>query len=323
MLRAVGPGNVVGGREDEQLLHLADHLAGQRVQVVQPLHLVAEHLDPDGELLVDREDLDGVAPHAERAAREGQVVAGVLLGDQGPQQVVAVTLLPHLDLQRPVDVLLRRPEAVDAGHGRDDHDVAPGQQALGGGVAQPLHLLVDRGVLLDVGVGLRDVRLGLVVVVVRDEVLDGVVRQQLAELVGQLRGEGLVRRHHQRRALHLLDQPRRGRRLAGAGSAEEHDVLLAGVDPLGELLDRGRLVAGRLELADDAETPLGGSDVGLCAHVDDGTTRVRQNVRPARVPGSAAAMEATLPRSLGWVGRACGGRGGRGTGVLVRTPAPP
>ena len=35
--------------------------------------------------------------------------------------------------------------------------------------------LVDRRVLLDVGVGLRDVRLGLVVVVVRDEVLDRVV----------------------------------------------------------------------------------------------------------------------------------------------------
>ena len=35
-----------------------------------------------------------------------------------------------------------------------------------GRVAQPLDVLVDRGVLLDVGVGLRDVRLGLVVVVV-------------------------------------------------------------------------------------------------------------------------------------------------------------
>ena len=70
----------------------------------------------------------------------------------------------------------------------------------GGRVAQPLDVLVDRGVLLDVGVGLRDVRLGLVVVVVGDEVLDGVVRQHLAQLVGQLRGQRLVRRHHQRRA---------------------------------------------------------------------------------------------------------------------------
>ena len=40
---------------------------------------------------------------------------------------------------------------------------------------QPVDVVVPRRVLLDVEVGLRDVRLGLVVVVVRDEVLDRVV----------------------------------------------------------------------------------------------------------------------------------------------------
>src|SRR3712207_8868391 len=53
----------------------------------------------------------------------------------------AVALLPHLDLQRPVDVLLRRPQAVDAGDGGDDDDVAPGEQAVGGGVPKALDLL--------------------------------------------------------------------------------------------------------------------------------------------------------------------------------------
>ncbi len=76
---------------------------------------------------------------------------------------------------------------------RDHDDVAPGEQRVGRRVPQPLDLVVDRGVLLDVGVRLRDVRLGLVVVVVGDEVLDRVVGQQLAELVGQLRGQRLVR----------------------------------------------------------------------------------------------------------------------------------
>jgi len=47
-------------------------------------------------------------------------------------------------------------------------------------VPEALHLLVQGGILLDVGVCLRDVGLGLVVVVVGDEVLDGVVREELA-----------------------------------------------------------------------------------------------------------------------------------------------
>ena len=125
-----------------------------------------------------------------------------------------------------------------------DHDhVAPGEQGVGRRVPQPLDLVVDRGVLLDVGVGLRDVGLGLVVVVVGDEVLDRVVGQQLAELVGELGRQRLVGRHHQGGPLQPLDQPGGGGGLAGAGGAEQHDVLLARPDPRSELVDGRRLVA--------------------------------------------------------------------------------
>ena len=145
-------------------------------------------------------------------------------------------------------------------------DVAPGQQRVGRRVPQPLDLVVDRGVLLDVGVRLRDVGLGLVVVVVGDEVLDRVVGQQLAELVGQLRGQGLVRRHDQGRPLDLLDQPGGRRRLAGAGRAEQHDVVLAGLDPAGEILDRGRLVTGRGVVRDHLERRHRALQVGRWTH---------------------------------------------------------
>ena len=101
-------------------------------------------------------------------------------------------------------------------------------------VAQPVDVVVPRGVLLDVEVGLRDVRLGLVVVVVRDEVLDRVVREELAELVAELRRERLVVGDDQRRPADLLDRPRHRRRLAGAGRADQRLVALACLEPLGE-----------------------------------------------------------------------------------------
>src|SRR5919109_390642 len=66
-----------------------------------------------------------------------------------------------------------------------------------------------------------DVRLGLVVVVVRDEVLDRVVREELAELVAELGGERLVVSDHERRPLDLLDRERHRRGLARAGDAQE------------------------------------------------------------------------------------------------------
>ncbi len=60
-----------------------------------------------------------------------------------------------------------------------------------------------RGFLLDIGVGARDVGLGLVVVVVGDEILDRVVRKEALHLAVELGRQGLVRRQDQRRPLHL------------------------------------------------------------------------------------------------------------------------
>ena len=217
------------------------------------LDLVAEHLDADRVFLVDRDDLDGVAAHPELAAGEVDVVALVLHGDELADQLVARDPLADLQRHHGVQVLLGGAESVDAGDGGDDDHVAPAEQRVGGGMPQPLHLGVDRAVLLDEGVGLRHVGLWLVVVVIRDEVLDGVVRHQLAELVGQLGRERLVVRHHQRRTLHLFDEPGRGGRFAGAGGAEQDDVGFARVDAPGEFRDGLRLIAARGVVADDLE----------------------------------------------------------------------
>ena len=202
-LHRLGAGDVVRRREDRHGIEPLHHIAGERMQHVERLDLVAEHLDADRVLLVHRDDLDRVAAHAEVAAREVDVVAVVLHRDELADERVAVVALAHLQRDHRPHVLLRRAEAVDA-RDRADHDhIAPAEQRVRRRVPQSLDLGVDRRVLLDEGVGLRDVRLGLVVVVVADEVLDRVVRHELAELVRQLRREGLVVGEHERRALHL------------------------------------------------------------------------------------------------------------------------
>ena len=127
---------------------------------------------------------------------------------------------------------------------------------------EPFDFVVDRRVLLDERVRLRHIGFGLVVVVVGHEVLDGVVRQQLPELVGQLCGQSLVRGHDQSRTLHLFDEPRGRRGLACAGGAEQHDVPLPRIEPFGDLPDRRRLVAGGRVLGDDLEGGHFASDVG-------------------------------------------------------------
>ena len=266
-------GHVVRRREEDERVVVLHQLAGDRVHPGDALDLVAEELDADAALLVGREDLDRVAADAELVADERHVVALVLQLDEALEDGPLVVLLADVEGQELGGVGLRRAEAVDRGHAGDDDDVAPAEECAGGAVAQPVDLVVDRAVLLDVRVARRHVRLGLVVVVVADEVLDPVLGEELAELRRQLRGEALVRRQDQRGPLHLGDEARDREGLAGPGDAQERLVLLPRLDARGQLLDRLRLVSRRLEVRHQLEirhevTLRPGCDIHSCPASD-------------------------------------------------------
>ena len=243
---ALGAGDIVRSREDMHLTDMVDDVPGNRVEGGDPVDFVAEELDADGQLFIHGDDLHGIAAHAEGAAREGDVVALVLHVNEFAQQRVTIDLLTLFQEQHATRVFLGSTQAVNARHRSDDHAIATGEQVRGGGVAQTLDVVVDIGILLDVGVRLRDVSLRLVIVVVGHEVTHGVVGHELAEFGAQLRRQGLVRLENQGRPLQFLDKPSDGCGFTGAGRTHEHDIVLAIVDPLGELLDGLGLIPRRL-----------------------------------------------------------------------------
>ena len=137
-----GRRHVVGRRVDVDLLALGEELAGQRVELGDPLDLVAEELDPDERLLRRRLELEGVAADAEPGAAERLVVALVLEVDEVAQDGVAPVLAADPQLEHGRAVVDRRAEAVDARHRGDDDHVAPLEQGVGRGVAEPVDLVV-------------------------------------------------------------------------------------------------------------------------------------------------------------------------------------
>ena len=175
---------------DVELVALGEHLAGERVDLGDLLDLVAEELDAHHEVVVRRLELERVAAHAEAGARQGGVVALVLQVDQLAQHAVAPVAPADAQPRDGRAVVDRRAEAVDARDAGDDDRVAPLEQRSRRRVAQLVDLVVARRVLLDVRVRARQVRLGLVVVEVRDEVLDRVVREELAELASTAARQG-------------------------------------------------------------------------------------------------------------------------------------
>ena len=246
-------GDEVLGGIDRALLQLGDALPRGGVNLRDALDLLAPELDPHRLLLVGGIDLQSIAPDPEGTRLEREVVPLILNRHQVLQDLVPPRRLADPQRKHYAPIGRRVPEAVNRAYRRDDHYVVALHQARGSAEPQRLDVFVDRGVLLDVDVGRGNVGFGLVVVVIRDEVLHRIARQKLLELAVELRRERLVVREHQRRAAVRGDHVRQRHRLPRARDAEQGLIAPALFDTPGQLLDGAGLVAGRREGGDDFE----------------------------------------------------------------------
>ncbi len=176
-------------RVNGRLFQRRDGLAGQHIYFRNPLDL----------LFVCRKDLDGISAHAKRPALERDVVPAILDSNQGAEDFVARDLLTLGQRDHLLTILDGIAQAINRRDRGDDDHVLAFHETRRRAKAQPVNVLVDRGVLFNIRVGRRNVRFRLVIVVVRDEIFDGVVREEALQLPIQLSGERFVMRHHERR----------------------------------------------------------------------------------------------------------------------------
>ena len=240
-------------RVDVYGVPLRQQFPGQRVHLHDALHLIPPELHPHRHLLIGGLNLQRIAPDAEPAPGEVDVIPFVLHVNQLANNAVPFCFLALSQADHKGVVLLGRAEAIDAGdRGHDDH-ISPGEERPCRGVAQLIDLLVYIYLLLDIGIGAGDIGLRLVVVVVADEVLHRVLGEELLQLGGELSGEGLVVGHHQGGSLNPLDDVGHGEGLTAAGDPQQRLVPVAALQPLDQLVHRLGLVAGREKVRHDLE----------------------------------------------------------------------
>ena len=112
--------------------------------------------------------------------------------------------------------------------------------------SKAIGIRVARGVLFDVDVPLRDVRLGLVVVVIGDEIRDSVVGKERLHLLVQLSGKRLIVAHDERWTLALSDDIRHRESLSRTRRSHQRLEAAPTIQTLAELGDRPRLIASGL-----------------------------------------------------------------------------
>jgi hypothetical protein len=221
-------------------------LSGERIENMDAFDFVIEQRDPHRCLRVlGWENVEHVASHPEHAAPELEIVALVLHLAEALDRIALSELLAFSQVQDHAVVFTRITNPVNAGYRRDDNRIAPLEQRLGRRKTHLLDVFVDARVLLDVQIFRWNVRFRLVVVVVRDKVLDSVFREELPHLGIELRRKRLVRSHDERWTSEPRNNMRHRVRLAGAGDTQQSLIRETVADAFDELLDRFRLIAGR------------------------------------------------------------------------------
>ena len=235
---------IVRGGEDGRVVLAAQHLPGKGVDLGDLLDLVPKEADPDGPAFVPHgEDVQGVPPDPEGAPLKVQVVPLELDVHQLAHDLLPAHLHAGPQGEGQVQILLRVAQGVDAAHRRHDDDVLSLVQGAGGGVAEPVDLLVDGGGFLNVGIAGGDVSLRLVIIIIGNEVLHRRIGEEPLELGAELGRQRLVVGQHQRGLLDPFDDLGHGVGLAGARDAQQHLELVAPQDALAQLLDGLRLIA--------------------------------------------------------------------------------
>ncbi len=247
LLHLIPRNDIMGRRID---CHMGDnilHLSGDGIDFGDAVNLVPEKFHPNRRLAaVGRENLHHVAPHPELVSGEIDVVALVLQIHQLSGQLVPLLLHPGPQGNHHVAVVDWVAQRIDAGHACHDDDIPSLRKRRGCRVSQLFDFIVDGAVLLDIGIGVGDVGLRLIIVIVGHKIFHRIVWEKGFELRTQLGCQRLVVRQHQRGTIDLLDNVCHREGFAGAGNTQQRLFPVSRQHPLCQTLDCLRLVACRL-----------------------------------------------------------------------------
>ena len=109
-----------------------------------------------------------------------------------------------------------------------------------------IDFIVDGGVFFNIGIGLGQVGLGLVIIVIADKIPHRVIREKRFKLIVKLSRKGFIMSEHQSRFLHLFYDVGNGISFSGTRYSEQSLGAWAGSQALDQFFDGLGLVSRRL-----------------------------------------------------------------------------
>ena len=226
------------------MLQYCQHLAGQGIESRDAVNLITEEFHTDCLVAgLRREDFQDIAAYAERSPLKLHLRAVILVPDQFMDHLVPVLLHSRPERHHHAFIVNGAAQTVDAGNGGDNDHILSFRKRHSRRQAELIDLVIDVRVFFNIGIRRRNIRLRLIIIVIRDEILHRVLREVFLHLTVQLASQGFIVRNDQGRLFQCRDDVRHRKGLAGAGHPQQGLELIPLKEALRQCLNRFRLVA--------------------------------------------------------------------------------
>ena len=227
--------DIMTGRINRHMFSFGNDFSGQHIHFGQSVNFITEHFNADNGIIERRrKDFDGITMNAECPPFQAHIIARILDIDQLMQDFFLGLFLTEAQRNDEFAVIFRVAQAIDAGHGCNDNDVAPFKEAHRSRMAQFIDFIVDRRVFFNICIGRSNIRFRLIVIIVTDKVSHFVIREERLEFTAKLGSQCLVVGNDQRRFLHGFNDLGHGERLARPRGPEQDLRPLTGLYPFSQ-----------------------------------------------------------------------------------------
>ena len=239
----------MGCRENGNMLQNGMQLPCQGIHLGNPVDFVSEKFHPDQIVsALGRINLHTVPSHPETAAAQIHVIPVILYINQFPQNLVP--FLYHTGPQGydHIFIFIRAAQAVNTGNTGHYNNILALRKRCRSGQSQFVNLIIDGGILGNIGIRRRHIGFRLIIIVIAHEILHRILREKFLEFAVKLSGKRFIMSNNQGRLLNLLDDVRHGKCLSGTCDTQQGLELVAFLKSGNKLFNSLRLIAGGLIL---------------------------------------------------------------------------
>ena len=165
------------------MIHLTPYFHRKSIQFRDTIDLIPEKFHTIGIIRgIRRNDLQHITTHPKSTTGKIHVVAHILHIYQLSDHLIPILLIPRPQGNHHILVVIRATNTIDAGYRRYDNDIAPLCQGCRSRQTQLVDLIIDGGILGNIGIGRRNICLRLIVIIIGYKIFHRIIGKKFFKL---------------------------------------------------------------------------------------------------------------------------------------------